>query len=81
MINKDAIKAEWEDEMYRFKNFINELSNVQNLYFENLFQSLKKDGFVEIFETEESARDWLFDYLFNENEEIDFWDYLNEHGQ
>lgn len=60
-----------EDLIYGVKNFINELSNVQERYLEDLVVKLNL--------TEEGA-DWLFDYIHNSGEEgehITFEEYLD----
>jgi len=75
------IKGEWEDEIYRVKTFINELSKVQDQYFENLFEELQTDKFSDEFESEEDANEWLFDYIFNGGNEVTFEEYLADHGK
>jgi len=63
-----------EDEIYKIKNFTNELRIVQESYFNNLVSSLKltKEG-----------EDFLFDYIYNHDfEEFDdFVDYLNSYNK
>ena len=49
-----------EDEIYRVKNFINELQKVQDQYFEKLVNNLRIDSQGEGF---------LFDYIFNADSE------------
>jgi hypothetical protein len=61
-----------EDAIYHTKRFINELSKVQNLYFQNLVNNL---------DINESGEEWLFDYIFNSEEDGDtltFDEYLHE---
>lgn len=57
-----------DDRIFATKNFINELSKVQDRYFEKL---CKKLDFPK--ETE----DFLFDYIFNEKENVTFGEYLD----
>jgi hypothetical protein len=61
-----------EDEIYRVKQFIKELSNIQEHYLENLNKEL---GLTEEGET------WLFDFIFNEDDQITFEEYLERYGK
>jgi hypothetical protein len=57
-----------EDRIYNVKKFINELSNVQDYYFNQLLLDLNLN---------DDANDYLFDFIFNEGENNDgFEDYL-----
>jgi hypothetical protein len=58
-----------EDRIYAVKKFINELSNVQDFYFNQLFLELN---------LKEEASDYLFDYIFNETEPVEFDEYLEK---
>jgi|694.fasta_scaffold00095_47 hypothetical protein len=61
-----------EDKIYNVKKFINELSNVQDYYFNQLVLDLNLN---------DKGSDWLFDYVFNSSGEYDGFDhYLLEHG-
>jgi predicted N-formylglutamate amidohydrolase len=57
-----------EDRIFAAKNFINELENVQTFYYNQLLLDLN---------LKEEADDYLFDYVYNENAEISFEEYLN----
>jgi hypothetical protein len=75
------IKGTWEDEIYRVREFIQELSKVQDDYFNNLFTKLQEDNFSNEFESEEDANEWLFDYIFNSGADKMFEEYLADHGK
>jgi hypothetical protein len=49
-----------DDVIYEVKNFINELSNVQDQYLEKL---------VETLQLTPEGEDWLHDYIYNSGEE------------
>lgn len=60
-----------EDAIYKVKIFVNELQKIQNEYFDRLVTDLhlNKDG-----------EDWLFDYIFNSDDEVDdFSHYLSNY--
>jgi hypothetical protein len=59
-----------DDKIYDVKKFINELSNVQDFYFNQLMLELNLKDTPE-------AHDYLFDYVFNEEKEILFTEYLD----
>jgi hypothetical protein len=56
-----------EDRIYAVKQFINELENVQTFYFNQLLVDLN---------LKDEAHDYLFDYIFNEDGNELFEDYL-----
>ena len=60
-----------DDVINRVKTFINELQRVQDKYFDNLVDELNIC---------EGLNDWLFDYIFNEDSDIDlmFTEYLED---
>lgn len=65
-------KPHIEDEIFRVKNFINELTKIENAYFDKLAAdyNLNEDG-----------KNWLFDYIFNsgdDGEKMDFQEYLDK---
>ena len=61
-----------EDRIYSVKKFINELSNVQDYYFNQLVLELNLNS---------KGSDWLFDYVFNDhNNYDDFEHYLSEYS-
>ena len=49
-----------DDAIVRVKEFINELSNVQDQYFNNLVKDLNLHA---------EGEDWLHDYIYNSGEE------------
>jgi len=49
-----------EDEIYKVKNFINELQRVQDQYFNKLVSNLRIDS---------QGEEFLFDYIYNGDEE------------
>ncbi len=63
-----------DDVISEIKSFINELQIVQNQYYSDLFEDLN---------IKEDIDGWLFDYIFNEQKDIDitFTEYLNNHGK
>ena len=56
-----------EDRIYAVKKFINELSNVQDFYYNQLLLDLNLDSEVD---------DYLFDYIFNEKDKTGFDEFL-----
>ncbi len=62
------MKPHPDDQIFKVKDFINELSKVQDAYFSALTDHLKLDKQVE---------DYLFDYIFNETEPVTFGEYLD----
>jgi hypothetical protein len=62
-----------EDEIHRVREFISELSKVQDSYFEELCDKL---GLIP------SGREWLFDYVFNRSDDYEtFEEYLEAYGK
>lgn len=51
-----------EDAIYEVKNFINKLQDVQEDYFQRLSKGLKLT---------EEGEEYLFDYIYNSNNEVD----------
>ena len=61
-----------DDSIFKVKDFINELSKVQDTYFNNLCRDLAlEDGVV---------KDHLFDYVYNEDKMATFGEYLDKFG-
>ena len=58
-----------EDRIFAVKRFINELSNVQDFYFNQLMLELN---------LKDEVTDYLFDYIFNENSDLEFNEYLEK---
>jgi hypothetical protein len=67
------ITQEQQDKIAAAKTFINELANVQDLYYHTLMVELKLDKTDRI-------EDFLFDYVFNSGNEETFVEYLGRHG-
>ena len=61
-----------DDRIMATKDFINELSKVQDRYFKKLCRKL---------ELPKETEDYLFDYIFNERDEITFGEYLDRMGR
>jgi len=61
-----------DDRIMATKDFINELSKVQDRYFKKLCFKLQL-----LKETE----DYLFDYIFNEKDSVTFGEYLDRMGK
>ena len=61
-----------DDRIMATKDFINELSKVQDRYFKKLCRKLQP-----LKETE----DHLFDYIFNEKDSVTFGEYLDRMGK
>jgi hypothetical protein len=67
------MKQHPEDNIFKVKDFINELSKVQDTYFNNLCRDLAlEDG---------ALKDHLFDYIYNEDKMLTFGEYLDRIGQ
>jgi hypothetical protein len=67
------MKPHPDDSIFKVKDFINELSQVQDSYFESLcFELELGDG---------ELKDHLFDYVYNEQKMVTFGEYLDELGQ
>ena len=58
------IRAELDDKAYDVAKFVQELSKIQDNYFEALMAEVKAKNLVADVE-EDELRDWLFDYVFN----------------
>lgn len=61
-----------DDRIMATKDFINELSKVQDRYFKRLCRKL---------EIPKETEDYLFDYIFNERSEVTFGEYLDRMGR
>ena len=57
-----------DDRIFAVKEFINELSKVQDRYFKKLCRKLDLPKDIE---------DYLFDYIFNETRSLTFGEYLD----
>jgi hypothetical protein len=57
-----------DDRIMATKDFINELSKVQDRYFKKLCRKL---------ELPKETEDYLFDYIFNESGDVTFGEYLD----
>ena len=67
------MKSHPDDSIFKVKDFVNELSMVQDSYFESLCFELGLDS-------ENRLRDHLFDYIYNEERLITFGEYLDKFG-
>jgi hypothetical protein len=58
-----------DDAINKVKTFINELQKIQEYYYSNLLDDLN---------TNEDLNDWIFDYIYNEDADIElmFTEYL-----
>ena len=61
-----------DDRIFATKEFINELSKVQDRYFKKLCRKL---------DLPKETEDYLFDYIFNEHEMLTFGEYLDRMGR
>jgi hypothetical protein len=61
-----------DDRIMATKDFINELSKVQDRYFKKLCLKL---------ELPKETEDYLFDYIFNESGDVTFGEYLDRLGR
>jgi hypothetical protein len=67
------MKPHPDDSIFKVKDFINELSRVQDAYFESLCFELELG--------EGELKDHLFDYVYNEQKMVTFGEYLDGLGQ
>jgi hypothetical protein len=67
------MKPHPDDSIFKVKDFINELSRVQDAYFESLCFELELG--------EGELKDHLFDYVYNDQKMVTFGEYLDELGQ
>jgi hypothetical protein len=67
------MKPHPEDSIFKVKDFVNELSRVQDAYFESLCFELELG--------EGELKDHLFDYVYNDQKMVTFGEYLDELGQ
>ena len=58
------VKAELDDRAFTVGDFIQQLSEVQDQKFEALWKECKENEWIKGMD-EATAKDWLFDYLFN----------------
>jgi len=61
-----------DDRIFATKDFINELSKVQDRYFKKLCRKL---------DLPKETEDYLFDYIFNEQGMVTFGEYLDKLGR
>jgi hypothetical protein len=66
------MKSHPDDSIFKVKDFINELSRVQDSYFESLCLELELG--------EGELKDHLFDYIYNEEQLITFGEYMDKFG-
>ena len=81
-----------DDEIFRVREFMNELKKIQDNYYKELEKKLLEDplysietvkeeleeitGKSTLIKDEEDLREWFWDYMYNEAEKNDFVDYL-----
>lgn len=71
-IKQDAkSKFHFEDKIFKSREFIKELNKVQDKYYNRLCSDLRIHHTIE---------DALFDYIFNEENDISFEEYLENIG-
>ena len=75
------IAAELDDRAFEVAKFIQQLSKVQDDYFEELYDKAKEKGWLKDFGVDENgvelAKDCLFDYCFNEKLNQSFSEYCD----
>ena len=75
------ISAELDDRAFEVAKFIQQLSKVQDDYFEELYDKAKGKGRLKDFGVDESgvdlAKDWIFDYCYNKNRNQSFSEYCD----
>ena len=64
------ITGKQEDDIYKTKQFIQELSNVQELYFNTLAEEMNLN---------QAGNDWLYDFIFNHTVPETFEEYLGRY--
>lgn len=70
MNENNKLTGAHEDQIAKTREFIQELSRVQDLYYETLKTEL---NFLSA-----KGEEFLFDYIFNSGEEITFEEYLDK---
>lgn len=83
------MKQHIDDEIFRVREFIQELSKVQDNYYNELEKRFLEDplysvekvkelieGPSDLINDEKDLREWFWDYIYNGDEEKDFIDYL-----
>jgi hypothetical protein len=66
------MKRHPDDRIFATKEFISELSKVQDRYFKKLCKKLNLP---------KENEDYLFDYIFNEKDPVTFGEYLDRMGR
>jgi hypothetical protein len=77
-MSKIKIDATLDDQAFSIGDFIQELGNVQEMYFNRLLEKVKKEKYVEGL-TDEQLNDWLFDYCFNGWREGEYKELFSEY--
>ena len=67
------MKPHPDDNIFKVKDFVNELSKVQEVYFESLCKDLGLEEGV--------LKEHLFDYVYNEDKMVTFGEYLDGYNQ
>jgi hypothetical protein len=73
IMNEYKVTGIMEDEIYRVSTFIRELQRVQDRYFKELVQFMNEHQKVD-----ERTEDFLFDYIYNEENPETFDEYLDK---
>lgn len=75
------IAGKFDDRAYEVAKFIQQLSEIQDDYFKQLYGKAKEKGWLKYFEIDESgtdlAKDYLFDYCFNAKLNQSFSEYCD----
>lgn len=78
---KREIAAGFDDKAFEVAKFIQQLAKIQEDYFEELYDKAKEKGWLKDFGVDEIgvdlAKDWLFDYCFNEKLNQSFSEYCD----
>ena len=75
------VNAELDDKAFIVGDFIQQLGEVQDQKFEALWQECKDNEWIKGMD-EETAKDWLFDYIFNgwQKDSLGFYKTFSEYA-
>lgn len=73
-VKESELKAEWLDDIWREREFIQGLLNVANEKYEAMSIRLMEEGMSE------NTEEWLFDFVYNESEVNYFDEWLFDKG-
>ena len=80
--NGIKVNAELDDKAFAVGDFIQQLGEVQEQKFEALWKECKEKEWVKGMDVDEAtAKDWLFDYVFNgwEKDSLGFYKSFSEY--